>query len=141
MFQKIKKLFQPAQPAPKAPEPDAAPEAAPRPPKTRKPRAPKNAELSPKEQATKRREPWHDVKLITNPADPRNGYFQMDWNSFHIEELRRLGYAGETDEDVIEGWIRDISRTVAMEDEEILDFVARPRVQSKRKDDGTTEYS
>jgi len=48
---------------------------------------------------------------------------------------------GETEEDVIEAWLRDISRSVAMEDSEILDYMARPRVQSKRNDDGTTEYS
>ena len=133
MLDKLKKLFGSAEPVEPEKEPVQTEPVA----KKKKPRA----KLTEKEKATQNKQPWHDVKLITNESDPRNGYFQMDWNSYHIEALRRLGYEGKTEEDVVEGWIRDISRSVALENEEILDYMARPRVQSKPNDDGTTEYS
>lgn len=137
MLSKIKKLFV----KDKASAESAAVMAESKADSSPKPRKTKTKNLSPKQHATKNNQPWHDVKLVTNPDDPRNGYYQMDWNEQHIAELRKSGYAGKTDEDVIEEWIRDICRTVAMENEEILDFIARPRVQSKKNDDGLTEYS
>lgn len=145
MLNKIKKLFAkeqaPEQPVDQMLVEQTAAKPARKPRKPRKPREPKTETLSAKEQATKNNQPWHDIKLVTNPEDPRNGYYQMDWNDQHILELRKAGYTGNTDEDVIEEWIRDICRTVAMENEEILDYMARPRVQSKKNDDGLTEYS
>jgi len=107
-------------------------------PKARKAKGPL---LTPKEEATLNKQPWHDMQLITNPSDPRNGYFSGDWNEYHIQALQAAGYPGTTEDEIITAWLKEICYTVAKGDEELVDALARPKVQSQRNDDGTVEYS
>ena len=103
---------------------------------------PKAKSLSPKELATQNKEPWVEViKVHVNPDDPRNGFFELDWNSYHIEKLRLAGYKGSTDEEIIDNWFKELCNAVVQEDEDMSDFLSRPKVQSQRNDDGTVEYS
>jgi len=128
MFEKLKNLIK--KPDPPKPEP-----------KPKKPKAQKKT-LSPKEQATKNREPWINATQINvNKNDPRNGFFELDWNEYFVVQLREAGYQGQSDEEVVDAWFRELCNTVAREDEKIVDMLSRPRVQSQRRDDGTTEYS
>ena len=65
----------------------------------------------PKEYATKKGEPWVsvlDVKL--NDENVRNGFFELDWNSFFIEQLIAAGYGeiADPEEEVVDRWFRDI---------------------------------
>jgi hypothetical protein len=65
----------------------------------------------PKQYATRRKEPWInviDVKI--NEENVRNGFFEMDWNEFFIQELIRAGYGTEQDpeEEIVDRWFRDI---------------------------------
>jgi hypothetical protein len=111
----------------------------PREKKPRKPRAKK--ELTPKELATKKKKPWYDFKVVVDPENPGQGYFEGDYNRFHVDKLRAAGFAGKTEEEVIAAWLRSICVSVAQEDEQMLDYLASNRVKSQRKDDGTVEYS
>lgn len=71
------------------------------------------AKLSPKELATERREPW--VAVLTthvNKENIRNGFFELDWNSYFVLELRKEGYTGTTDEEIVDKWFNEICRNV-----------------------------
>lgn len=96
--------------------------------------------LSPKEQATKRGEPWVDVKLHVDPEQPHNGYFELDWNDPFIDKLKREGYAGTTDDDIMDQYVKSLCMLVASENEEYVDALAKPKINRKSNDDGTAEY-
>lgn len=89
---------------------------------------------TPKEIATEKREPWVAVlDTSINPRDPRNGFFELDWNEYFVDQLRFAGYKGDTDEELIDRWFRDLCLSVAAEDQELLDNLAAQNVQSSRK--------
>jgi hypothetical protein len=65
----------------------------------------------PKQYATRRKEPWVSVLDVkVNQENVRNGFFEMDWNEFFIQELVRAGYGTEQDpeEEIVDRWFRDI---------------------------------
>jgi hypothetical protein len=73
-------------------------------------------ELSPKEQATKKGEPWVNVtrfELDTN--NPGQGSFELDWNPQFVAWLKQNGYPGDTDDAMVDQWFQRICRHVAME--------------------------
>lgn len=89
---------------------------------------------TPKEVATENKEPWVAVlDTSINPRDPRNGFFELDWNEYFIDQLRFAGYKGDTDEDLVDRWFRDLCLSVASEDQELLDNLAAQSVQSSKK--------
>ena len=99
----------------------------------KEPATPRKAK-TPKEIATEKREPWVAVlDTSINPRDPRNGFFELDWNEFFIDQLRFAGYKGTTDEELIDRWFRDLCLSVAAEDKELLDTIATQSVQSTRR--------
>ena len=58
--------------------------------KDKKESAPINKE---KETATKKKEPW--VSVLTTHVDktnPRNGFFELDWNEYFVQSLKLNGY-------------------------------------------------
>jgi hypothetical protein len=69
------------------------------------------ARKSPKDRATAKGEPWInvlDVKI--NEDNVRNGFFELDWNNYFVEELVKTGYGTEADpeEEIVDRWFRDI---------------------------------
>src|SRR6056297_1441299 len=69
------------------------------------------AKLSPKEQATKKGDPWVDVlQTHVNEENIRNGFFELDWNQIFVDQLRQNGYGTEADpeEEIVDRWFRDI---------------------------------
>lgn len=69
------------------------------------------AKLSPKERATRAKEPWVAVlETKVNQENIRNGFFELDWNEFFIAELIYNGYGTEADpqEEIVDRWFRDI---------------------------------
>lgn len=67
--------------------------------------------LSPKEQATRKKEPWVSVlKTHVNKENIRNGFFELDWNEYFIQELIFNGYGTEADpeEEIVDRWFREI---------------------------------
>lgn len=69
------------------------------------------ASLTPKERATERSEAYiavMDTKV--NKDNPRNGFFELDWNEFFIQDLIKAGYGYENDpeEEIVDRWFRDI---------------------------------
>ena len=65
----------------------------------------------PKEYATRKKQPWVnvlDVKI--NENNVRNGFFELDWNKYFIQQLLEAGYGeeGDPEEEVVDRWFRDI---------------------------------
>ena len=40
--------------------------------------------------------------------NPRNGFFELDWNEHFVRELRINGYNGDTEEEIVDAWFRTI---------------------------------
>jgi len=65
----------------------------------------------PKAYATKKGEPWVNVlDMKVNEDNIRNGFFELDWNDYFIEELLAAGYGSEGDEpeQIVDRWFKDI---------------------------------
>ena len=65
----------------------------------------------PKAYATRKKQPWVgvlDVKV--NEKNVRNGFFELDWNKYFIEQLINAGYgvANDPEEEIVDRWFRDI---------------------------------
>mgnify|MGYP001344143965 FL=1 len=76
----------------------------------------------PKAYATRRKEPWVgvlDVKV--NEKNVRNGFFELDWNKYFIQQLIDAGYGVKNDEEeeIVDRWFRDIVGNIL--DDEGLD--------------------
>jgi hypothetical protein len=66
---------------------------------------------NPKEYATRRKEPWVSVLDVkVNEDNVRNGFFEMDWNKYFVEQLVQAGYGtkDDPDEEIVDRWFRDI---------------------------------
>tara|TARA_R110000803_G_scaffold68220_1_gene129992 strand:+ start:1512 stop:1880 length:369 start_codon:yes stop_codon:yes gene_type:complete len=67
--------------------------------------------------ATKAKKPWVGVlDTQVNPTDIKNGFFELDWNNEFIEQLLDAGYKGETNEEIVDGWFKDVARTILTEE-------------------------
>ena len=63
-----------------------------------------------KEEATLKGEAWIGVlDTQVNPADIKNGFFELDWNNEFIEQLIDAGYSGEQPEHIVDQWFRTIA--------------------------------
>jgi hypothetical protein len=65
----------------------------------------------PKAYATRKKEPWVNViDVKVNKENVRNGFFELDWNLYFIEELIGAGYGerGDPEEEIVDRWFRDI---------------------------------
>ena len=77
---------------------------------------PKKVTKSEKELATERGEPY--VAILSMEVDPENlneGAFELDWNDKFIANLRRAGYQGKVDSDLVDQWFQNVCRNVVME--------------------------
>ena len=92
------------------------------PKKTVKPRAKKvvveeTAAPKNKAQASKMKQPWVAVlETHVNPADPSNGFFELDWNEYFIVQLKQAGYFGENEEAVVDQWFKELCRNIGAEE-------------------------
>ena len=80
------------------------------------------SERDPKAYATRKKQPWVgvlDVKV--NKENVRNGFFELDWNKYFIEQLIDAGYGVKNDEEeeIVDRWFRDIVGNIL--DDEGLD--------------------
>jgi len=74
--------------------------------------------LSEKERATRRKEPWVGVvETHVNNENVRNGFFELDWNKYFIEQLRGQGYGLDDDpeEEVVDRWFRELCANVVVD--------------------------
>ena len=57
-----------------------------------------------------------DVKV--NEDNVRNGFFELDWNKYFIQQLLQAGYGeeGDPEEEVVDRWFRDIVYNMLQEE-------------------------
>jgi hypothetical protein len=80
----------------------------PKPKKPRKPRVKKEKVVPPPKE-----EPRVDVlKFDFDPANPKLGSIELDWNTEFVELLTQHGYFGNTEEEVVDKWLNDVCRTI-----------------------------
>ena len=72
--------------------------------------------LSPKEEATKLKQPWVTViNTEINKENIKNGFFELDWNEYFILELRKNGYNGLSEEDIVDQWFTELCKNIGSE--------------------------
>ena len=97
-------------------------------------------DMTPKELATKNKEPW--VSVLTthvDKANPKNGFFELDWNEYFVQSLRLNGYRGATDEEVVDHWFSVLCNTIATEETPLAND--NQIVKETKREDGKTEIS
>ena len=73
----------------------------------------KNTKTKKKTKGSKSEEPMVKViKLHVQPENPRNGFFELDWNNEFIEQLVDAGYKGESNEQIVDQWFKTIAKQV-----------------------------
>ena len=88
------------------------------------------------------KEPWVNVvKAHVDPANPKSGYFELEWNPAFVMFLISNGYAGPTAEDIVDQWFSELCRNVGAD--ENIDMKGRDSgyVNRALRDDGKTEIS
>jgi hypothetical protein len=76
------------------------------------------AKLSPKERATRKKEPWVGVlNTHVNKDNVRNGFFELDWNEPFVLKLKQEGYGedGDKDEEIVDRWFRELCANVVVD--------------------------
>jgi hypothetical protein len=87
--------------------------------------------------------PKPDVKILKfdfDPANPKMGSLELDWNKEFIKLLIDHGYRGNSDEDLVDKWLNDVCRNIALNSSEMLQDNVR-YIQRKDLGDGKTEFS
>ena len=70
-----------------------------------------------KKLASEKGEPWVGVlDTQVNPDNIKNGFFELDWNNEFIEQLLDAGYSGESNEEIVDLWFKDLARNVLAEE-------------------------
>ena len=88
----------------------------------------------------KSEEPWVKVlNMNVNPENPRNGFFELDWNKEFVNNLQQHGYKGDTEEQIVDRWFQTLCKTIG--NEQGIDTAGSGYVQINRRDDGKTEVS
>jgi len=74
--------------------------------------------LSPKDRATKLKEPWVAVlNTHVNKDNVRNGFFELDWNEYFVLQLKQEGYGleGDKEEEIVDRWFRELCANVVVD--------------------------
>jgi hypothetical protein len=148
MFNKIKNLFK--KPEPEKVDPPVV--AKPRKPRKKKeaPTAAPIPQLTAKELATQRGEPWVEVTHFEiDSQDIQTGNFTIDFNDKFVINLIKAGYKykeGDSDHDIVDRWFTQICRSIVLEQHEQM--MADPEnrsdmrvVRTRNLGDGRTEVS
>jgi hypothetical protein len=106
----------------------------------------KQRQLSPKEAATQKSEPW--IQVINFELDPNNmsnGAIELDYNDIFVARLVKAGYRGKTDQQIVDQWFTDVCRNIVMEtfEQEMADPEKRAATSTNRRDlgGGRSEFS
>jgi hypothetical protein len=100
------------------------------------------AKLTPKQIATEKKEPWVAVlETHVNSDNPRNGFFDLDWNEYFVLQLKQSGYGGETEEAIVDQWFQDLCRNIGAEEGVNMERRGTGYINVKPLQDGKSEIS
>ena len=98
--------------------------------------------LGPKEAATAKKEPYIAVlSTQVNPENPRNGFFELDWNEHFILMLNENGYRGTTEEEIVDQWFGDLCREIGNEEDISMDRRGMGYINVNNLGNGRSEIS
>lgn len=95
-------------------------------------------------------EPFVHTDIEYDDENPGTGAFVLDYNKHFVDYLLANGYSGEEEDDIVGAWFNDICKSVALEDLEDDDGVAKSYladsmegklIQRTRVDDNFSEYT
>lgn len=70
-------------------------------------------------------EPWVNVvKANLDPNNPKQGYFELEWNPAFVKHLIEHGYYGPTAEDVVDQWFTELCRNISLDKISADSFIA-----------------
>ena len=70
-----------------------------------------------KAEATKKKEPYVAVLNVEMKKDnPRNGFFELDWNEYFVRDLRINGYNGDSEEEIVDAWFKELCGNIAQQE-------------------------
>ena len=109
--------------------------------KIKKTTKPRTTKIKTKDKGkSKSEEPWVKVlNMNVNKDNPRNGFFELDWNKEFVNNLQQHGYKGDNEEQIVDQWFQTLCRTIG--NEQGIDTAGSGYVQINRRDDGKTEIS
>lgn len=56
------------------------------------------------------------VRLVSDQYDPKEGFkIELEWNKAFIAELRKAGYTGATEEDLVQGWLHVVTTSTGQQ--------------------------
>lgn len=100
------------------------------------------AKLGPKERATAKKEPYIAVlETHVNDQNPRNGFFELDWNEYFIVQLKSAGYYGESDEEIVDRWFQELCRGIGSEEGISMDRRGSGYINVNKLGNGKSEIS
>lgn len=148
MFNWFKKLQQDEthiinEPAPAAKNDDSGLSNTNKKPRKKSSSTPRSSQLSPKELATQRGEPWVQViNLELDPDNLGNGAIELDWNDIFVARLVKAGFRGKTDQQIVDQWFTTVCRNVVLETYE-QEMADPDRRATARRDigNGRSEFS
>jgi hypothetical protein len=101
-----------------------------------------NVPLDAKATATAKKEPYVAVlNTEVNPENPRNGFFELDWNEYFVLMLTKNGYRGTTEEEIVDQWFGDLCRQVGSEEGINMDRRATGYINVNNLGNGKSEVS
>lgn len=79
-------------------------------------------------------EPWVNVvKTNVDQNDPKQGFMELEWNQAFVNFLISHGYAGKSNEEVVDTWFTELCRSIGQQMEEETKFVANADVLPKKR--------
>jgi hypothetical protein len=48
--------------------------------------------------------------------NPRNGFFELDWNEYFVRDLRLNGYQGDSEEEIVDAWFKELCGNIAQQE-------------------------
>lgn len=70
-------------------------------------------------------EPWVNVvKCDLDPKDPKQGFFELEWNPAFVKHLIASGYYGPSPEEIVDQWFTDLCNNIALDGREKDNIVA-----------------
>lgn len=92
-----------------------------------------------KKKQTIKKEPYIAVvEMSFDPNKPSNGYFELDWNEYFVQQLKDAGYVGQTDDLVVKQWFDTLCCEIAKENGATFNELS-PHIRRNPKNDGKTE--
>lgn len=70
-----------------------------------------------KQVANIKKEPWVTVIGMEFGGEKMlEGAFELDWNEYFVEELKKAGYVGPSSDHIVNQWFMEISKNVALQE-------------------------